>query len=238
MKGVILAGGTGSRLFPLTKAINKHLLPVGYEPMLYHPIKKLTSLEVENIMVVVGIEHAGSVINCLGSGKDLNCNLTYAIQEEAGGIAQALGLTEDFCRHEDQFCVLLGDNIFEDELNFYKQAHIENQTKAHVLLKKVSNPSRFGIATFESGRITEIVEKPERPKSNYAVTGVYFYTPHIFEVIKTLVPSERGELEISEVHDIYVKENNLSYSVLEGWWTDAGSLESLTYANALIKMDL
>lgn len=236
MKGVILAGGTGSRLYPLTIGINKHLLPVGNMPMLFHAVKKLTECGITQIMIVTGVEHAGSIISSLGSGKVFDCQFTYKVQDEAGGIAQALGLAEDFCRNE-KFCVILGDNIFEDSLKDVvdKYASKESGT-AYLLLKEVPDPSRYGVVEFgDKNQIINIVEKPNDPQSPYAVSGIYLYDSHVFEIIKTLKPSNRGELEITDVNNYYVNLDRLDYHILNGWWTDAGTFESLALANELVR---
>lgn len=234
VKGVILAGGTGSRLYPLTKVTNKHLLPVGRKPMIYHPIEKLLEAGIEEILIVTGTEHMGAVVSLLGSGREFGCRFTYKVQDEAGGIAQALGLAENFAGG-DRICVILGDNVFEDSIaqavrNFAR----EPRGRAHVFLKEVPDPQRFGVAEVVDGRIAAIVEKPAQPRSNLAVTGVYLYGPEVFEIIKTLRPSARNELEISEVNQDYVTREALGFAVLSGWWTDAGTFESLRRASDLV----
>lgn len=233
VKGVILAGGTGSRLFPLTKVTNKHLLPVGRKPMIYHPVEKLTQAGIEEILIVTGTEHMGSVVSLLGSGREFNCRFTYKVQDEAGGIAQALGLAENFVG-EDKLCVILGDNVFEDSIVNAVRAFAQAPSpRAHLFLKRVSDPQRFGVAEVSGGEIINIVEKPEQPKSDLIVTGIYMYGPEVFDVIKTLAPSQRGELEISEVNQDYVERGIVGYAVLSGWWTDAGTFESLQKAGEL-----
>lgn len=236
LKGVILAGGTGSRLMPLTKVTNKHLLPVGQKPMIYYPIEKLTSIGIEEILIVTGIEHMGDVVSLLGSGKNFGCRFTYKVQDEAGGIAQALALAENFA-HDRHLVVILGDNIFQASLKDYADEFIAQKTGARILLKQVPNPQRFGVAEFANDRIINIEEKPEKPKSDYAVTGIYFYDPSVFDIIRQLKPSARGELEITHVNDAYIKKGQLAYNVLEGWWTDAGTFESLTRANELVQKE-
>ena len=193
LKGVVLAGGTGSRLMPLTKVTNKHLLPVGQKPMVFYPIRKLTSIGVEEILVVTGIEHMGDVVSLLGSGKDFGCRFTYKVQDEAGGIAQALGLAENFA-HGQQLAVILGDNIFQASLKGYAEKFIAQKTGARILLKQVPNPQRFGVAELSGGKVVGIEEKPKKPKSDYAVTGIYFYDAAVFDIIRTLKPSSRREL--------------------------------------------
>ena len=233
MKGVVLAGGTGSRLFPLTKVTNKHLLPVGREPMIFHPIRKLTDAGVEEILVVTGLDHMGDVVNLLGSGREFGCRFTYKVQDEAGGIAQALGLTENFAG-DRPVCVLLGDNIFEDSVQPFVDGYAKQRTGARIVLKRVPDPQRYGVAEVRGDRIVGIAEKPKAPKSDLAVTGIYFYDPGVYDVIRTLRPSGRGELEITAVNNHYLSEKQLRYDVLEGWWTDAGTFESLHYANELV----
>jgi glucose-1-phosphate thymidylyltransferase len=233
MKGVILAGGTGSRLYPLTKVTNKHLLPVGRKPMILHPVDKLIKAGIKEIIIVTGVEHMGDVVNLLGSGKDFGCEFSYKVQDQAGGIAQALGLTESFCRGS-KICVILGDNIFEDDLNSFSQSFHEQPNGAKVLLKKVTDPQRFGVPELQGNKIIGIEEKPKKPKSSYAVTGIYFYDSQVFDVIKTLKPSGRGELEITDVNNFYVRNGTMTYDMFQGNWTDAGTFESLHLANQLM----
>lgn len=232
MKGVILAGGTGSRLYPLTKVTNKHLLPVGNKPMIYHPIEKLTEVGIQEILIVTGTDHMGDVVNLLGSGKDFGCRFTYKVQDEAGGIAQALGLAENFAGN-GPVVVILGDNIFEASL----QKAMENYdgTGAQILIQEVPDPERFGVAEVKDGKVLSIEEKPKKPKSNYAVTGVYFFDADVYERIKTLKPSGRGELEITDVNNYYIKSGKMKSSILEGWWTDAGTPDSYRIANDLVR---
>lgn len=218
---------------PLTKVTNKHLLPIGTEPMLFYPIKKLVEADVRNILVVTGTEHMGAIVQLLGSGRDFDCEFTYKVQDEAGGIAQALGLAKDFVG-DSRMVVILGDNIFEDSLEPYLAEFLQQEDGARILLKEVENPSRFGVPTIEGNRIVAITEKPKEPASRYAVTGIYFYFPHVFDVISGLKPSWRGELEISEVNDYYAKAGKLQYNILKGWWTDAGTFESMKRANELV----
>ena len=234
MKGVILAGGTGSRLFPLTKVTNKHLLPVGQEPMIYHPVHKLTEAGIDEILVVTGVEHMGDVVNLLGSGKDFRCRFTYKVQDEAGGIAQALGLAENFAGSAP-VCVILGDNVFQDSIAPFVERFAAQQKGARVLLKKVPDPNRYGVAEVsEDGRILSIEEKPKQPRSDLAVTGIYMYDGGVFEFIRGLKPSARGELEITDVNNAYLRRGELRYDVMTGWWTDAGTFESLRHANELV----
>jgi len=230
MKGIVLAGGTGSRLYPLTKVTNKHLLPVGKKPMIYYPIEKLIGAGIEEILIVTGTEHMGDVVNLLGSGKEFGCRFTYKVQDEAGGIAQALGLAENFTG-SDPMTVILGDNIFESDL---KEA-VKNYpgSGAQILIKKVEDPERFGVAEMEGDRVIGIEEKPKVAKSNYAVTGIYMFDSDVYGLIKNLKPSGRGELEITDVNNHYISEGKMKYSILNGWWTDAGTPESYVVANNL-----
>jgi len=233
LKGVILAGGTGSRLRPLTKVTNKHLLPIGQKPMIYYPIEKLTSIGIEQILIVTGVEYMGDVVGLLGSGREFGCQFTYRVQDEAGGIAQALGLAENFAQ-EQLSIVILGDNIFQANLKNYADKFISQKTGARILLKQVPNPQRFGVAQISNGKIVGIDEKPEKPKSDYIVTGIYFYDASVFDIIRTLKPSARGELEISDVHNAYIAKGRLAYDILDGWWSDAGTFESLKIVNELV----
>src|SRR5260221_8749131 len=233
MKGVILAGGTGSRLFPLTKVTNKHLLPVGREPMIFHPVKKLIEAGVDEICIVTGVDHMGDVVTLLGSGKDFGCRFTYKVQDEAGGIAQALGLARNFAG-QDLICVILGDNIFQDSIAPYVAAFRAQGSGARLLLKQVHDPQRYGVAEVDGSKVLRIVEKPKEPKSNFAVVGVYFYDANVFEVIRTLKPSGRGELEITDVNNHYLRAGSLQCDRLSGWWTDAGTFDSLHAANELV----
>ncbi len=233
LRGVILAGGTGSRLRPLTKVTNKHLLPVGRKPMIFYPIEKLTSIGIEEILIVTGVEHMGDVVSLLGSGKDFGCRFTYKVQDEAGGIAQALALAENFA-NQLLLAVILGDNIFQSSLKDHAEKFVSQKTGARLLLKQVPDPQRFGVAEIRQGKVVGIEEKPKKPKSDYAITGIYFYDASVFDVIRTLKPSARGELEISDVNNAYAAQDRLAYDILEGWWTDAGTFESLIRANELV----
>ena len=230
LKGVILAGGTGSRLYPLTKVTNKHLLPVGNKPMIFHPIEKLRGLGIQVILIVTGTEHMGDVVNLLGSGAEYNCRFTYKVQDQAGGIAQALGLAENFAGN-DPIVVILGDNIFEDDLKL--AAHSYSGEGAMILLKHVPDPQRYGVATLEGDVVTEIQEKPTSPTTSYAVTGIYFYDAKVFSVIRDLKPSKRGELEITDVNNHYIQQKQMKSTLLDGWWTDAGTPDSYRLANQL-----
>ena len=233
MKGIVLAGGTGSRLFPLTKVTNKHLLPVGNKPMIYYPIEKLVACGIKEILIVTGVEHMGDVVGLLGSGKDFNCRFTYRVQDEAGGIAQALGLAEHFV-HGDSCAVILGDNIFSDDISAEAKAFEKQGKGARILLKEVEDPQRFGVAELNGDRVVGIEEKPKNPKTNKAVTGIYFYDSTVFEMIKTLKPSGRGELEITDVNNHYIRQGTLTYGVFKGWWSDAGTFDSLARVNRLV----
>lgn len=234
MKGIILAGGTGSRLYPLTKVTNKHLLPVGKYPMIFHSVNKLKVAGIYDILVVTGKEHMGDVVSLLGSGRDLGVTFTYKVQDEAGGIAQALGLAEHFVGN-DQTVVILGDNVFMDSIAPYVQNFKEQKNGAKILIQEVHDPQRYGVPELNGDKIISIEEKPKHPKSNYAVTGIYMYDSKVFEIVKTLKPSGRGELEITDVNNAYISRNELTYDVLKGWWTDAGTHASLTKANELAK---
>lgn len=230
MKGIVLAGGTGSRLFPLTKVTNKHLLPIGPKPMIFYPIEKLLEAGMEEILIVTGTEHMGDVVSLLGSGKDFGCRFTYKVQDEAGGIAQALSLAENFVGG-DSMMVILGDNIFEASLKLAVEGF--SGSGARILVKQVHDPQRYGVAEIEGDRIVSIEEKPKNPKSDYCVTGIYIYDSQVFDFIRELKPSGRGELEITDVNNHYVSEGKMSFSKLEGWWTDAGTYSSYKHANEL-----
>ena len=233
MKGIILAGGTGSRLYPLTKVTNKHLLPVYDRPMIYYPLQTLMDAGISDIMIVSGRGHAGHFLELLGSGSEFGIRLTYEIQDEAGGIAQALGLAENFADDED-VAVILGDNIFQDAV---KDAVQSFRDGAHIFIKTVHDAERFGVAEVDKGeeRVLCIEEKPEAPKSDFAVTGLYLYDNGVFEVIKTLKPSGRGELEITDVNNEYIRQKAMGYSVLDGDWSDAGTFESLLRAGMMVE---
>lgn len=233
LRGVVLAGGTGSRLMPLTKVTNKHLLPVGRKPMIFYPIEKLTSIGIEEILIVTGVEHMGDVVSLLGSGKDFGCRFTYKVQDEPGGIAQALGLAENFAAGQ-LLAVVLGDNIFKSSLKDQADRFRSQRQGARLLLKQVPDPHRFGVAEISDDKVIGIEEKPENPKSDYAITGIYFYDAAVFDNIRMLKPSGRGELEITDVNNAYIAKGQLAYDVLEGWWTDAGTFESLIRASELV----
>jgi len=235
MKGVVLAGGTGSRLYPLTKITNKHLLPVYDKPMIYYPIQTLVNAGIEDIMVVTGGESAGDFLRLLGNGREFGLkHLNYTYQERAGGIAEALGLAEHFCAGQ-KVVVMLGDNIIEGNIRRAVELFKEQRSGAKVMLKEVKYPSSYGVPVIENGRIVRIEEKPERPKSNYAVIGIYMYDSKVFDVIRTLRPSARGELEITDVNNFYIEAGEMTFEVLEGWWADAGeSIDSYLEANIMV----
>jgi glucose-1-phosphate thymidylyltransferase len=234
IKGVILAGGLGSRLAPLTKVTNKHLLPVYRKPMVYYPIEKLVAGGIREIMLVTGGPFAGDFLKLLGNGRQFGLrDLHYTYQEGEGGIAEALGLCEQFVE-DDRVCVILGDNIFAGNLGPGLENYMQQKSGAKVFLKEVNDPQRFGVADVRDGKIAGIEEKPKKPKSKFAVTGVYMYDEQVWKVIKTLKPSGRGELEITDVNNFYAKQGTLTYETLEGFWSDAGTFESLLRANNLV----
>jgi len=233
MKGIILAGGTGSRLYPLTKVTNKHLLPVGNKPMIYHPIEKLIEAKITEILIVSGVEHMGDFVSLLGSGKEFNCSFTYKVQDEAGGIAQALDLAKNFAQNE-KMTVILGDNIFEDSLVPYVENFKKQSMGARLLLKEVHDPERFGVASIENNKIIKITEKPTNPESNKVATGIYMYDSTVFDYINQCTPSQRGELEITDVNNFFVNKGTCFYDTLSGWWSDAGTFKSLQNASELI----
>ncbi|SDX16782.1 glucose-1-phosphate thymidylyltransferase [Marininema mesophilum] len=234
MKGVILAGGTGSRLFPLTQVTNKHLLPVGKYPMMYHPLCRIAECGIRDILIVTGREHMGDVVRLLGSGTRFNARFTYKVQDQPGGIAQALSLAEDFAGGE-RILTILGDNVFADSLIPYVTSYCEQKEGAKLLLKKVDHPERFGVAEVEGDRIINIVEKPTYPKSSMCVTGIYMFDPQVFAFIRELEPSDRGELEVTDINNRYIQRSQLTFDILQGWWTDAGTPDSLLQANQYAK---
>lgn len=234
MKGIVLAGGTGSRLFPLTKITNKHLLPIYDRPMIYYPIQTLVDAGIQDILIVTGGRNSGDFLRLLANGKEFGLkHINYTYQEGEGGIADALALAEHFA-DGDKICVVLGDNIIEGNIREAADRFRQQPVGAHILLKEVSDAERFGVAELSGGRVISIEEKPSRPKSNYAVTGIYMYDASVFDKIKTLVPSGRGELEITDVNNAYIREGSMTSSVLHGWWTDAGTFESLLRATNLV----
>ena len=234
MKGVILAGGLGTRLFPLTKITNKHLLPVYDRPMIYYPIETLVNAGIEDIMIVTGGRKSGDFLSLLGNGKDFGLkHLNYTYQEGEGGIAEALGLCAHWAAGEP-VVVVLGDNLIERNIKGAVDQFRAQGQGGKVLLKEVHDPERFGVATMEGERVARIVEKPREPESNLAVIGIYMYDARVFEIIKTLKPSDRGELEITDVNNWYIQDGSLTADVLEGWWTDAGTFQSLHHASKLV----
>jgi glucose-1-phosphate thymidylyltransferase len=235
MKGVVLAGGLGSRLNPLTRVTNKHLLPVYDKPMIFYPIQALVNAGVQEILIVTGGNSAGDFLKLLANGKDFGLrHLNYAYQEGEGGIAAALDVAEPFAEGE-RICVVLGDNIIEGNFRAAAQAFLAQPSGAKILLKEVPDPQRFGVPAFDGqGSITRIDEKPPTPASSYAVTGIYMYDADVFAIIKTLKPSARGELEITDVNNHYLKRGDLSHEVLEGWWSDAGTFGSLLKTSNLV----
>jgi glucose-1-phosphate thymidylyltransferase len=231
MKGIILAGGTGSRLYPLTKVTNKHLLPVYDKPMIYYPLQTLIDAGLDDILIISGRGHAGHFLELLGSGSEWGVRITYEIQDEAGGIAQALGLAEGFADEED-VAVVLGDNIFQDSIS-EDVSGFKGGSK--IFLKEVPDAQRFGVAELDGDKVIGIEEKPEMPISNFAVTGLYMYDSNVFEVIRELKPSGRGELEITDVNNYYIDQGRMGYKVLDGHWSDAGTFESLLRAGMMVK---
>ncbi len=234
MKGIILAGGLGMRLSPLTKITNKHLLPIYDKPMVYYPLTTLVEAGIDDILIVTGGNNAGDFLRLLGNGKEFGLkHINYTYQEGEGGIAEALGLAEFFADSE-KICVILGDNIIEKDIKSAVKAFDTQKEGAKILLKEVPDPQRFGVPEFEGDRIVRIEEKPENPKSNYAVTGIYMYDHNVFDIIKPLKPSGRGELEITDVNNAYVERGTMTYDILDGWWSDAGTFDSLLHSSKLV----
>ena len=234
MRGVVLAGGLGTRLYPLTKVTNKHLLPVYDKPMIYYPIEALTNAGIKEVMVVTGGNNAGDFLRLLGNGKEFGLDrIHYAYQEGEGGIAEALGLAESFAEGRP-ICVVLGDNIIEKNIIEAVGSYKAQGGGARIMLKEVPDPERFGVPVFEEKRIVRIEEKPKDPKSNYAVIGIYMYDSRVFDIIGGLKPSERGELEITDVNNAYIMAGTMEWSVLQGWWTDAGTIDSLHRAGSMV----
>jgi glucose-1-phosphate thymidylyltransferase len=234
MKGIVLAGGLGSRLHPLTRVTNKHLLPVYDRPMIFYPIQTLVSAGIQEILIVTGGQNAGDFLRLLSNGKDFGLkHLNYAYQEGEGGIADALRLAEHFT-DGDSLCVVLGDNVIQGSIRRAAERFKAQKKGAHLLLKAVHDPHRFGCPEIVNGQILRIEEKPKNPKSNYAVTGLYFFDKSVFEKIGRLTPSTRGELEVTDINNMYLQEGTLTYSILEGWWTDAGTFDSLLRATELV----
>jgi glucose-1-phosphate thymidylyltransferase len=234
MKGIILAGGLGSRLYPLTKVTNKHLLPVFDKPMIFYPIETLVNAGIYDILIVTGGNNAGDFLRLLGNGKDFGLeHINYTYQEGEGGIAEALGLAEYFAAG-DRVCVMLGDNIIEKNIVTAVKSFLAQKRGAKILLKEVPDPQRFGVPVLDGEKVIKIEEKPKTPRSSYAVTGIYMYDSRVFEIIKTLKPSDRGELEITDVNNAYIETGDLTWDILDGWWTDAGTFESLIRAANLV----
>ena len=234
MKGVVLAGGLGTRLLPLTKVTNKHLLPIFDRPMIYYPIETLVKAGIEDILIVTGGNNAGEFLRLLGNGKEFGLkHIHYSYQEGEGGIAEALSLAEHFA-DDEPIIVILGDNIIEDDIQEFMRSYQKQKSGGKVLLKEVNDPQRFGVAELRNNHIINIEEKPKNPKSRYAVTGIYMFDHQVFQIIKGLTPSERGELEITDVNNWYIQKKEMTFDILEGWWTDAGTFESLFRASCLV----
>jgi len=237
LKGVILAGGLGTRLSPLTKITNKHLLPIYCKPMIYYPLETLVNAGIEDILIVTGGRHAGEFLRLLGNGSEFGLkHINYTYQEGEGGIAEALRLARHFAG-DDKIVVILGDNIIQKSIKKFVDDFRKQPGGAKIIIKKVNDPHRFGVAQFKGEKIVSIEEKPKRPKSDYAVTGIYMNDNQVFDIIRTLKPSGRGELEITDVNNAYIKRGQLTYGVLEGWWTDSGTFDSLLRANTLVAKD-
>jgi glucose-1-phosphate thymidylyltransferase len=234
MKGIILAGGLGTRMFPLTKITNKHLLPVYDKPMIYYPLQALVNAGIQDILIVTGGNYAGDFLRLLGNGNEFGLkHINYTYQEGEGGIAAALSLAEFFA-DKDKVCVILGDNVIEKNIRGAVKAFEGHKEGAMIMLKEVPDPQRFGVPVIEGEKIVKIEEKPTSPQSPYAVTGIYMYDNTVFDIIKTLKPSGRGELEITDVNNEYIKKGQLTWEILDGWWTDAGTFESLLRASQLV----
>lgn len=234
MKGIILAGGLGTRMRPLTKVTNKHLLPVYNKPMIFYPVETMVEAGIQEIMVITGGNNAGEFLRLLGNGRDFGLrHIQFAYQEGEGGIAHALALAEFFADNE-LLCVILGDNLIEKSIKPYVEKFKQQGRGAKIILKEVPDPQRFGVPRLDGDRVVEIEEKPRVPASKYAVTGIYLYDPRVFEIIHTLKPSARGELEITDVNNQYIRWGEMSYDILDGWWTDAGTIDSLLRASILV----
>lgn len=234
LKGIILAGGLGKRLWPLTKITNKHLLPVYDKPMIYYPLSLLVEAGIKDILLVTGGNHAGEFLRLLGNGQDFGLtHINYTYQEGEGGIAKALDLARHFAQG-NKMVVVLGDNILEHSIKKHVDRFRLQKNGARILLKEVEDPERFGVAAIRGDKIVSIEEKPKKARSNYAVTGVYMYDAKVFEIIRTLKPSHRGELEITDVNNAYIKKDCMEFDVLDGWWTDSGTIDSLLRANQLV----
>ena len=234
MKGIVLAGGLGTRMSPLTKITNKHLLPVYDKPMIYYPISTLVNAGIDEILLVTGGNNAGDFLRLMGNGKEFGLrHINYTYQEGEGGIAAALGLAEFFA-DDDRIAIVLGDNIIEKNIKAAVDAFKKQEKGAKIMLKEVPDPERFGVPAFEDDRIIRIDEKPKKPASQYAVIGIYMYDNTVFDVIRRLKPSDRGELEITDVNNHYIKEGTMTWDVIDGWWTDAGTFDSLRYASNMV----
>jgi glucose-1-phosphate thymidylyltransferase len=234
MKGVILAGGLGTRLYPLTKITNKHLLPIYNRPMITYPVECLVKAGIDDILIVTGGNHPGDFLRLLGNGKEYGVkNISYAYQEGEGGIADALALAENHAAC-GPVCVVLGDNLLEQTIQKAVEGYRKQGSGARILLKEVEDPQRFGVPVLEGDKVVRIIEKPQNPPSNYAVTGIYMYDVQVFDFIKTLDPSERGELEITDVNNLYIDQGTMTWSQIDGWWTDAGTFDSLLKASNLV----
>ncbi len=234
MKGIVLAGGLGTRMYPLTKVTNKHLLPLYNEPMIYYPIKTLVNAGIDEILIVTGGQNSGDFLRLLGNGKDFGLkHINYTYQEGEGGIAAALSLAEHFA-DGDKIAVMLGDNIIEKNIKSAVDAYKSQNEGARIMLKEVNDPQRFGVPVFEGNKIVRVEEKPSQPASNYAVIGIYMYDSKVFDFIKELKPSERGELEITDVNNFYINAGKMEWNILDGWWSDAGTFDSLLYASNMV----
>jgi glucose-1-phosphate thymidylyltransferase len=234
MKGVILAGGLGTRMYPLTKITNKHLLPVYDKPMIYYPLQALINAGIKDILIVTGGNYAGDFLRLLGNGHDFGLkHINYTYQEGEGGIAAALSMAEFFA-DKDKICVMLGDNVIEKYIREAVKKFDRQKAGAKIIIKEVPDPQRFGVPVLEGDKIVKIEEKPKAPKSPYAVTGIYLYDNTVFDIIKSLRPSDRGELEITDVNNVYIERGQLTWEILDGWWTDAGTFESLLRASQLV----
>ncbi len=233
LKGIILAGGKGTRLYPLTKVTNKHLLPLGGEPMIHHPVKQLVNAGVRDIMIVTGVEHCGAMISLLGSGADYDCSFTYKVQDQPDGIAGALRLCRDFVG-DSKCIVILGDNIFSEDLKPSLEKFADSESECMLFFKNVANPRRYGVGIFKKNKLIEIEEKPERPKSNYACVGIYAYSNKVFDIIESVEKSPRGEYEITSVNNCFVKDNSCEYIILKDRWTDAGTMDSYHATNTAV----
>ena len=236
IKGIILAGGMGTRLYPLTKVTNKHLLPIGGEPMIYYPLRKLIESGIKDIMIVTGVEHSSAMTSLLGSGTDYDCSFTYRVQDKPDGIAGALSLCENFVG--DASCVvLLGDNIFKEDLTPYVFDFCNSSDDCKLFFKRVSDPRRYGVGEFDGDRIVKVDEKPEQPKSNLACVGIYLYTNKVFEAIKNSKPSDRGEYEITTINNVFIENGSCGYAVLKERWSDAGTMDSYHATNWAVYKD-